>query len=227
MSFPPVATDLEKEIKLLESQNGGVVLQVCPYCPKERIEELKNIGFSWDKTRKVMLRFSLDEYATLEDLIATEAVLCQIHLPPVDKAEFSLRSYTPPSVFASVCKIMQDCDARYDRQRRVWTLGLDRNVRKYLQGVIGSRSEEIVQKKESETKLVAAMENRFDNYQSNYEKRQREWEVLASQDSSFARRDYEYTQRLKLMLKYNDYEVGSDGGINWPDPPVPKGFSRH
>jgi hypothetical protein len=227
MTFPTLTTEFRNELSFIESRNGGVVVEVCSYCPKDKSEELKSLGFAWDKVARVLLRVDVSDSATLEDLLATEALRCEFFTQPCHRAELSLRSFASAATFSAVSSIMRDRGARYDRAQRRWTLDLDRESRKELQAVVASQSGERAKKEETEQKLTNAMETKMECCQSSYEKRQREWDTLQAQDSSFMRRDYEYTQRLKLMLKYNDFEVGSDGSPNWPDPPVPQGFSRY
>ena len=37
-------------------------------------------------------------------------------------------------------------------------------------------------------------------------------------DPYFAKRDTEYTERLKSMQASEMYKIAADGGINWPEP---------
>jgi hypothetical protein len=226
-ALPVLSNELKKELTVVESKHGGVVLQVCSYCPKAHNQAMRDHGFSWDAEAKVLLRLHVDETATLEDLLATDAFCAKFVHNPVHKIVFKLRSFTPSFVFSAIAKLLRPHSAIYDRSTRSWTIELERWKRRELEAIHGSASQERARKQDADVRFQAAMENKTDSYYTGFQKRQREWETLRAQDSSFARRDYEYTQRLKLMRQFNDFEVGTDGAPNWPDPPVPKGFSRY
>lgn len=227
MPLPEMSKSLASAVKVIESRSGSVVVQVCTYSPKERTAELRELGFAWDKARRVLLRFAADEGAELNDLLATEALAIEMLPPPEDRVEFRLRAFAPSVVRDSVKRVMEQEGIAFDRRQNKWATPLNRELRARLSGKFASRSGEAASRREAEARLAKTIETRATQRQSGFERKRHEWETLRAQDSSFSRRDYEYTQRLKLMRRHNDFQLGSDGAPNWPDPPTPNGFSWH
>ena len=221
------------DVQVLTSHSGNVKFDVVktPYKNKHVIE---SDGFSWDWDGQVFVRVHIGLGSRIEDLWGTGAVRRLYHNPSTNKVYMSLRGIRSKTKTNCLCNMESLCNAngfKYDyaqsanKKQMTWSKTMGQSMWKQLDARISS----IYERKSSEKK-VAEQEKREEEAKYAREEISRErkrakrlQEIIDGEkdDPTFKFRQHMYGRLLNYMSQTQNYFIGSDGGIDWPSPPLP------
>lgn len=223
------ATTEPPDVKIFTSQSGNVKFDVVKSSYKNK-EIMESHGFSWDG--QVFVRVHVGLGSRIEDLWATGAVRRLYHSARTNKVYMSLRGIRSKTICLGNMELL--CNANgfsydyaqsSDRKQMTWSKTMGQTVWEQLDVKLSS----IYQRRSSEKK-AADEEKRTQEEQDALQEISRETkrakrlqEMIDGEkdDPTFNFRKDMYERLLNWMFQTKNYYIGSDGGINWPSPPLP------
>ena len=223
------ATTEPPGVKIFTSQSGNVKFDVVKSSYKNK-EIMEFHGFSWDG--QVFVRVHVGLGSRIEDLWATGAVRRLYHSDRTNKVYMSLRGIRSKTGCLGNMELL--CNANgfsydyvqsSDRKQMTWSKTMGQSVWEQLDVKLSS----IYQRRSSEKK-AADEEKRTQEEQDALQEISRETkrakrlqEMIDGEkdDPTFKFRKDMYDRLLNWMFQTKNYCIGSDGGINWPSPPLP------
>lgn len=216
-------------VKIFTSQSGNVKFDEVKSSYKNK-EIMESHGFSWDG--QVFVRVHVGLGSRIEDLWATGAVRRLYHSDRTNKVYMSLRGIRSKTSCLGNMELL--CNANgfsydyaqsSDRKQMTWSKTMGQSVWEQLDVKLSS----IYQRRSSEKK-AADEEKRTQEEQDAIQEISRETkrakrlqEMIDGEkdDPTFKFRKDMYDRLLNWMFQTKNYCIGSDGGINWPSPPLP------
>ena len=216
-------------VKIFTSQSGNVKFDVVKSSYKNK-ETMESHGFSWDG--QVFVRVHVGLGSRIEDLWATGAVRRLYHSDRTNKVYMSLRGIRSKTSCLGNMELL--CNANgfsydyaqsSDRKQMTWSKTMGQSMWEQLDVKLSS----IYQRRSSEKK-AADEEKRTQEEQDALQEISRETkrakrlqEIIDGEkdDPTFEFRKDMYDRLLNWMFQTKNYCIGSDGGINWPSPPLP------
>ena len=223
------ATTEPPDVKVFTSHSGNVKFDVVKSLYKNK-ELMEPHGFSWDG--QVFVRVHIGMGSRIEDLWATGAVQRLYHSERTNKVYMSLRGIRSKTSCLDNMELLcntngfsYDYAQSSDRKKMTWSKTMGKSVWKQLDVKLSS----IYQRKSSEKKTAdeeKRMQDEQDALQEISQERKRAkrlQEMIDGEkdDSTFRFRKHMYDRLLHWMFQTQNYNIGSDGGINWPSPPLP------
>lgn len=200
----PDASTPMPDVNIVTSTDGGATLEAVASCAPSDSAALKKNGFSWCREDGVNLRLSLRGYTTTHNLVVVNALRASF-----DDGWCSLHPRCRLDDFSAVHAAAKRDGFNWDRERRAWRKEM--NECEWLRFRPPKQAEE----DEALQKWIRARERRFELASS-------EWEKDVRQDPTYDARSYRYSNTLVDMQTRGDMPLGSDGGVNWPAPPIPQ-----
>ena len=217
------------DVQVLTSHSGNVKFDVVKSAYKTK-DVMESHGFSWDG--QVFVRVHVGFGSRIEDLWATGAVRRLYHNQRTNRVCMSLRGIR--SKTKCLCNMELLCNANgfvYDyeqsshRKQMTWSKTMGQSAWKKLD----VRFSSIYQQKSSEKnaadeeKREEEAKNALQEISLEIKRAKRLQEMIDGEknDPTFKIRKYTYGCLLNWMSQTQNYCIGSDGGIDWPAPPVP------
>lgn len=222
------ATTAPEGVQVFTSHSGNVKCDVVKNSMHKNRGVMESHGFSWDGY--VFVRVHIGLGSTIEDLWATGAVRCLYHCARKNKVYMSLRGIRSKTSMSCISNMELLCNKNgfiYDysqssrKSQMTWSKTLGQSNWQQLEARLIS----IYECKSSEKKAADEEEKREEEREISREQKRakREQDIIDGEkdDPTFKFRKEMYGRLLNWMSQTQNYYTGSDGGIDWPSPPLP------
>ena len=157
-------------------------------------------GYGYSKEKRAFAKLTIHGDAKLDDVL--KVGVCKIGPLKCGTAEVSFTYWLPTPQLRIIHDLLGPWYGTCEEYDRLVT----------IQGQC-----EREHKEAESRKLAAAEESRMAKVEESWTNRKKD----EMADSTFSDRSYQYGQALLWQAETGNYQVGSDGAPNWPDPPVP------
>lgn len=215
MKIEPPA--VPSDVAVIKSTSGGATVETIFQSTRAQGKALDELGFSWCKTDKVLLRLHIDATTTVVDLLAIDAVRATYKS---GECVLSKRTYVNGFVFSALNEVCTE--AGFTLRTGVgWIKAMDDTEWRALEEVAGTCSRANVERARMREEEALAVEQGMALTEKKMAERAAVWQERAKKDPTLERRTYQYGQLLKYMERTGNVSYGSDGAPNWPAPPAP------
>lgn len=223
------ATTEPPDVKVFTSHSGNVKFDVVKSVYKNK-EIMESHGFSWDG--HVFVRVHVGMGSMIEDLWATGAVRRLYHSERKNKVYMSLRGIRSKTSCLGNMELLcnangftYDCAQSSERKQMTWSKTMGQSTWERLDDKLSSiyecKSSE--KKAADEEKRIQEEKDALQDISRERKRAKRVQEMIDGEkdDPTFKFRQDMYGRLLNWMFQTQNYCIGSDGGINWPSPPLP------
>jgi hypothetical protein len=203
---------------IIRSISGGATLEVVFSSSRAQSTDLRENGFAWCKVNKVWIRLLIDASitTTVADLVRIDALRGTYE---GGECVLRQRAYMHPFSFSAVNQICKGESFTY--RNGGWAKEMSAEEWVEMDEIAGIDSNEAVERRRVEEEEKAAQERWAAAREKKMVTGMAKWEEGVRRDPTYEARSYKYGQMLLQMQKSGNVTQGSDGGINWPAPPVP------
>ena len=216
-------------VKVFTSHSGNVQFDVVKSLYKNK-ETMESHGFSWDG--QVFVRVHVGLGSRIEDLWATGAVRRLYHSERTNRVYMSLRGIRSKTNCLATMELL--CNANgfsydyahsSDRKQMIWSKTMGQSAWEQLDAKLSSiyQCKSSEKKAGDEEKRIQEEQDALQEISRERKRAKRLREIIDGEkdDPTFKFRQNMYDRLLNWMFRTQNYCIGSDGGINWPSPPLP------